>query len=564
LTDEFKKFQSKAINKSQEELEDLFDEVREYTDSKSVMAKCFGYDLHDVKKVTNWGDKLVQSFSWKIGENADFFERSEYPGWPIQDLPVQKRPFININGVCYCFDYYNLFDNVYRILQKNIRLYNDKYATKWSNIQQGASEELVADKFKKLMPNANVYVGNYYPEANSLKKMDENDIMVICDDIIIIAEVKAGSFTYTPAITDFEAHKNSFNSLIGKADYQCIRTYEYIEKCDLVKFYTKDKKEKFEFERKKIRKIYSLCVTVDNFNVFEAKIEKTNFFNIANGTIAINIDDLDAYTFYFESELCFLHYLKHRQAATRLRTLMLTDELDHLGMYIDKNAYEDFVYDNRDCTSFVAIGFREDIDKYFAGKHNPALHIDKPEQPIPEYINEILKYLESNNVPGRVKFAEFLLDLSYNTRVDFDEAVKNRIHREQELGRVTPVWFEGDFAYCAIVNIPNIQLLDKTFCKKYTYANMLERKYDNCWFIWLELNNAGKIVNIFAEELEYKNHSIDGFSDRELRELVDFVKKQRRKSGITMPSPRRKKIYPNDICPCGSGMKYKKCCGRTK
>lgn len=22
------------------------------------------------------------------------------------------------------------------------------------------------------------------------------------------------------------------------------------------------------------------------------------------------------------------------------------------------------------------------------------------------------------------------------------------------------------------------------------------------------------------------------------------------------------KISPNDICPCGSGMKYKKCCGR--
>jgi hypothetical protein len=23
-----------------------------------------------------------------------------------------------------------------------------------------------------------------------------------------------------------------------------------------------------------------------------------------------------------------------------------------------------------------------------------------------------------------------------------------------------------------------------------------------------------------------------------------------------------KKIYPNDLCPCGSGKKYKKCCGR--
>lgn len=564
LMNVFKKFQSKAVGKSQEELKDLLNEVREYTHSNSIMTKCFGYDLHDVKKVTNWSEKLVQSFSWNIGENDDFFEKSEYPGWPIQDLPVQKRPFININGVCYCFDYYNLFDNVYRMLQKNIRLYDDKYATKWSNIQQKASEELVADKFKKMMPNASIYVGNYYPEADSLKKMDENDIMVIYDDVIIIAEVKAGSFTYTSAITDFEAHKNSFNSLIGKADYQCNRTYEYIEKCDLVKFYTKDKEKKIEFERAKIRRIYTLCITVDNFNVFEAKIEKTNFFNIANGTIAINIDDLDAYTHYFESELCFLHYLKHRQAATRLRTLMLTDELDHLGLYIVQNAYENFVYDNRDCTSFMAIGFREDIDRYFSGVHNPTLHIDKPEQPIPKYISEILKYLEINNVSGRVKFAEFLLDLSYDARIDFDEAIKNRIHREQELGRVTPVWSEGDFAYCAIVNIPNINLLDKTFCKKYTYANMLDRKYDNCWFIWLELDKVGKIVNIYVEELEYINHSIDGFSDRELKLFVDFMKNQRKQSGIRMPSKSRKKIYPNDICPCGSGIKYKKCCGRAK
>jgi uncharacterized protein YecA (UPF0149 family) len=24
----------------------------------------------------------------------------------------------------------------------------------------------------------------------------------------------------------------------------------------------------------------------------------------------------------------------------------------------------------------------------------------------------------------------------------------------------------------------------------------------------------------------------------------------------------QKKVYPNDPCPCGSGKKYKKCCGR--
>ena len=25
----------------------------------------------------------------------------------------------------------------------------------------------------------------------------------------------------------------------------------------------------------------------------------------------------------------------------------------------------------------------------------------------------------------------------------------------------------------------------------------------------------------------------------------------------------KKKVYPNDPCPCGSGKKYKKCCGRN-
>ena len=44
---------------------------------------------------------------------------------------------------------------------------------------------------------------------------------------------------------------------------------------------------------------------------------------------------------------------------------------------------------------------------------------------------------------------------------------------------------------------------------------MLDRKYNNCWFIWLKLNDADKIININVEGLEYKNHNIEGVSDRE-------------------------------------------------
>ena len=31
-----------------------------------------------------------------------------------------------------------------------------------------------------------------------------------------------------------------------------------------------------------------------------------------------------------------------------------------------------------------------------------------------------------------------------------------------------------------------------------------------------------------------------------------------------MPVVKAEKVYPNDPCPCGSGKKYKKCCGKNR
>ena len=45
----------------------------------------------------------------------------------------------------------------------------------------------------------------------------------------------------------------------------------------------------------------------------------------------------------------------------------------------------------------------------------------------------------------------------YDTRAEFDEAVKNRMQRERVLGRVTPVWVEGDLvADLSIINAEKI------------------------------------------------------------------------------------------------------------
>ena len=49
-----------------------------------------------------------------------------------------------------------------------------------------------------------------------------------------------------------------------------------------------------------------------------------------------------------------------------------------------------------------------------------------------------------------------------------------------------------------------------------------------------------------------------------MKNYSEYLKKNRKAQGIVLPVAKKVKIYPNDPCPCGSGKKYKKCCGRTQ
>ncbi|HJA70200.1 MAG TPA: SEC-C domain-containing protein [Candidatus Lachnoclostridium stercoravium] len=73
-----------------------------------------------------------------------------------------------------------------------------------------------------------------------------------------------------------------------------------------------------------------------------------------------------------------------------------------------------------------------------------------------------------------------------------------------------------------------------------------------CYDIWQMYNCMG----VFSEliyRLEMHSRILEG---QHPSEGDDFCKTT---SGC---QKNRKKIYPNDKCPCGSGLKYKKCCGK--
>ena len=83
-----------------------------------------------------------------------------------------------------------------------------------------------------------------------------------------------------------------------------------------------------------------------------------------------------------------------------------------------------------------------------------------------------------------------------------------------------------------------------------------------------EMEEDTQVSLVFEKELLYKNMVAAGadwlyglpqwndiFSEERQKALY-----REQKSSTTIVKP--DKVYPNDPCPCGSGKKYKKCCGK--
>ena len=151
--------------------------------------------------------------------------------------------------------------------------------------------------------------------------------------------------------------------------------------------------------------------------MFSAHAEKVNYVKIQSGTISISINDLWVYSEYFNSPIKFIHFLEQREIATKIQELSLRDELDHLGLYIEHNMYSIHAKEMGQGHFVNYEGYREDLDKYFASLHNPIFKAEKPEQRLPDLIDQICALAEISDVSSL--FTNFILDFSSESKENF-------------------------------------------------------------------------------------------------------------------------------------------------
>lgn len=545
IIDKFSEFETKA------ECDQFMEENRE--ENSRLMGEVIGTDLFNVKKVTGWPDTFINDLTFEIGENRELFEHEQFSGWPIWNLPVERKPFLKIDGVAYCFDYYTLFDYIYRAIQRSIRGKGSQYSDSLGKIQQHTSEELVEKLFRKLLPGCKSYRGNFY------LKDYENDILITYKDVLLIVEVKAGTFTYTPAMMDFESHKKSFDALVNKAGEQCRRTEDYIRNHSPATFSDNKGNRKIDINFSDYTQVYSLCVTIDEFSTFAAHIDKIGFVHLQDGTISISVNDLWVYSEYFTSPIRFIHFIKQRRTATLVEELSLIDELDHLGLYINNNMYSLHAKELGRGNTVQYLGYCEELDKYFASLYNPQIQCEKPDQQLPKLYVEIADICHSHKaLEGETRFTNFLFDFSTESKVYFTQSVFNMLSREKELGNEIVGINVKERCYCLFVLKPGIRPLATEYKVSYAQGLMLYHDVDECYLIEFIFDEGDNLQDVKHKLLRKEDIPADKAS--ELYQMGVQGAENRKMTFLIRNN--QKKIYPNDLCPCGSGKKYKKCCER--
>lgn len=580
VTLELREFQEKTLTALKEKLnsetannasppEMMQEIIKEYgwqDWQESVFGRFFKFDLLDVKKVTGLPETLLRELSWKTGEYQGLFAPGEFAGWPLRVLPIQIRPFINVNGRYYCFELLNLMDNLYRVIQRLITRLRPEYKEIWNERQKTIAEELPFTLFMKLLPSAKTYRAVYHRwRTGKSGEMNwcETDGLIIFDDHLIIIEIKAGAFTHSPPATDFPAYMNSIKDLVLKPALQSKRFLEYLESNDEVTIYGSNHEPITKLRRDQFRNITSCCVTLDNFTTLAAQAEnlKPIVADLQDFSIwSICIDDLRVYTDIFDSPVMFTHFLEERKRAFKSPALRATDELDHLCLYLKHNRYvsyaEDFYNAIPDAEPVRWHGYREDLDKYYADLLYFPDVAKKPCQQLPNRLDEIVKTIGRGEKSGRCKAASYLLDMNGDTRNNFNSGIEQVLLKQKEKRHIVPLSLLGNINLTIFCEQKGVTSRASHWKRDYVFATMLRSKENERMMLTLFFDEDNKIADVDFEFIYLKDIPANRYEEivnRSENQRKHFIQAYLKQSG-------KKKVGRNEICPCGSGRKYKQCC----
>ncbi len=550
--------EGKATNEQDAVLQEKLDELRKDDEVQAAFGNFFGTGLFKIDAFLP--KTLLEDLSWRVGECTNFVDGGDQSGWPTRVWPRSRRPFLSIDGSYYCFDVHTLFDHIYRVLQRTVLTREPEYRLAWSDAQKTVTEAWPLKLFGKLLPGAKTWQSVYYQtrevDARGTRRWCELDGLLAYDDHLFIVEVKAGAFTASAPDKDVVSYLNSIEKLIFDPVEQGERFLRELNEVGAIDLCDAKHQKVGELLQSDFDHITVCAVSLDPFTELSAKAHHIRHLVGHRGTTpfwALSISDLMTYAELFDNPLVFLHFVEKRGQATRSSKVVLDDELDHYGMYLQHNNYDLHAEKVAGDGRITWNGYRTGIDRYFSDRTR-GMPATLPRQEIPPLYYSIVQRLAESRHANRRKVASLLLDCDGHMKENASRTLAVSLQEQARFRRPKPFTVTGPevritFAcwQTGIVNPPDYNAADH--CK----AAMLATREPDRWLIELFFNAEGELWRV--EPTQFIAAELPAVDRVRLATQAEFLRTQR----IERTS-RLRKVGANELCPCGSGKKYKKCC----
>jgi hypothetical protein len=354
-----------------------------------------------------------------------------------------------------------------------------------------------------------------------------------------------------------KAIRTNLNDLIKEVYDQALRTKEYIESTENPIFETENGKIAFKLiDKERYRHIYPINVTLESLNHLQTGLNSLKLLNLRKGKEwpwSVFIDDLRTISEIIEFPSEFLVYLQRRIRANDFPQFRTADEIDYLMFFLKEGLYfEDGILKGVDL--FVPHGYTEELDRYYHYLAGIVSTGPKPQiQIIEDELIQLINELETIQKQGVTRITTTLMDINQSTQ----QEILQGLHKFRRLSLV-----DGQFHNISLIpgdlpigitfwicpgKKPDFWAVDR-FCR----LKMYQTHFEEWHVIILQVDNST------MHPSDFKIYNEKWKSDSTMKKRV-YENKTRL---ITDYKKKNKSIGRNQLCPCNSGLKYKKCCGK--
>ncbi len=375
------------------------------------------------------------------------------------------------------------------------------------------------------------------------------DILAVAGNKAVIIQAKSKRLTELSRRGNTEQLKKDFGDAIQKAYDQGVTCRDAILNRDS-KFFKSDGTEiKLE---ESIDDAYVICLTSDEYPALTYQVNTYLQKAAANPfPVAMNVFDLDILTFYLKDPFEFLYYLRQRTVLSEY--FIGSSEMALLGFHIKHK-----LFPRKDSDlMLLEESYAQLIDANFPvlrGYH-PKTEAVQALYPIwkSKKFEQLIQAVMETRDPGFTDAIFFLYDLAGNGADKLIKAIefaKNKTKLDKKAHDFSLIYANGESGISFISQLGFSLDLGKRVLQL-----SVARKYKTKATTWLGIgsiidsNRPIDVVVFNKEPWEY---------NKELEELSLSVLKK----GIPM-NKEFERVGRNEACPCGSGKKYKRCCGKN-